>query len=335
MTAITNNPTLMNSSSSYHYYIRDYQGNNRVVVAHNDTVEQQNDYYAYGGPWGDSSTNQGFQTFKYNGKELDRVHGLDWYDYGARRYDPAFAQFTQMDPLCEKYPHLSPYAYCAGNPVNAIDIDGCDTLNISYDKNIWTFSLPIIAKGDDIFNVTIDGKTSTYVFSEKEYGERVNMLNLEIGKDKQSYTLGVYHVSGAEEGGTGFYITPGGQSSTIVNSGLRIPEGVYPITTPTGGEKWRKPGVGGIVSGRGIRFHYAGSSNPRGWTQGCFVLSNSYSTNGNQILFDPDESKKASHTFDELLGGSRHFPYYKDGRRREGTIFPNQISKFLILKSLF
>lgn len=85
-----------------------------------------NQYYPYGGPWGDVSTNQGYQPFKYTGKELDRVHGLDWYDYGARMYDPAFCQFTQMDPLCEQYPHLSPYAYCAGNPVNAIDPDGMD-----------------------------------------------------------------------------------------------------------------------------------------------------------------------------------------------------------------
>ena len=79
---------------SLHYISRDYQGNNRVVVAPDGTVEQTNDYYAYGGPWGDTSYNQGFQPFKYNGrsalcdasrlkKELDRVHGLDWYDYGA------------------------------------------------------------------------------------------------------------------------------------------------------------------------------------------------------------------------------------------------------------
>jgi RHS repeat-associated protein len=95
-----------------------------VVADGNGTVEQTNEYYPYGGPWGDVSTNQGFQPYKYTGKELDRIHGLDWYDYGARRYDPAFAQFTQMDPLCEQYPHLSPYAYCAGNPVNAIDPDG-------------------------------------------------------------------------------------------------------------------------------------------------------------------------------------------------------------------
>ena len=100
-----------------HYFIHDHLGNNRLVVDGSDNIEQTNNYFPYGGPWGDS-TDQGFQPFKYNGKELDRVHGLDWYDYGARRYDPAFCMFTQIDPLAEKYPHLNPYVYCAGNPVN-------------------------------------------------------------------------------------------------------------------------------------------------------------------------------------------------------------------------
>ena len=103
---------------------RNYQGNNRVVVAPDGTVEQQNDYYAYGGPWGDTSTNQGLQPFKYNGKELDRIHALNWYDYGARWYDPAMYLFTSRDPMCEKYYHISPYAYCGGNPVNYVDPDG-------------------------------------------------------------------------------------------------------------------------------------------------------------------------------------------------------------------
>ncbi len=52
------------------------------------------------------------------------MHGLDWYDYGARRYDPAYCMFTQMDPLCEDTPHLNPYVYCAGNPVRYVDPDG-------------------------------------------------------------------------------------------------------------------------------------------------------------------------------------------------------------------
>ena len=73
------------------------------------------------------STNQGEQQFKYNGKEYDPMHGLNEYDYGARQYDPAIGKFTTMDPLCEKYYHISPYAYCAGNPVNAVDPDGRST----------------------------------------------------------------------------------------------------------------------------------------------------------------------------------------------------------------
>jgi len=52
------------------------------------------------------------------------MHGLNLYDYGARLYDPLIGQFTSIDPLCEKYYSVSPYAYCAGNPVNRIDPDG-------------------------------------------------------------------------------------------------------------------------------------------------------------------------------------------------------------------
>ena len=72
------------------------------------------------------STGQGEQQFKYNGKEYDPMHGLNEYDYGARQYDPARGQFTTMDPLCEKYYHISPYVYCGGNPINRIDPTGMD-----------------------------------------------------------------------------------------------------------------------------------------------------------------------------------------------------------------
>ena len=62
------------------------------------------------------------QPYKYNGKELDRHHGLDWYDYGARWYDGI--RFSTMDRFAEKYPELSPYSYCAGNPIKYIDVNG-------------------------------------------------------------------------------------------------------------------------------------------------------------------------------------------------------------------
>ena len=45
-------------------------------------------------------------------------------DFGSRFYDPATAIFLQQDPLAEKYYNISPYAYCANNPVNFVDPDG-------------------------------------------------------------------------------------------------------------------------------------------------------------------------------------------------------------------
>ena len=72
-------------SPTYHYYIRDYLGNNRVVTDAHGNVEEVNHYYPYGALMGDSR-NTGLQPYKYIGKELDRTHGLDWYAHGARHY---------------------------------------------------------------------------------------------------------------------------------------------------------------------------------------------------------------------------------------------------------
>ena len=116
-------PTGSSSGYAYRFYIRDHQGNNRVVTTSTGTVKQTTHYYP-DGVTHDKSTGQGEQVYKYNGKELDRMHGLDWFDYGAREDDPTKGMFTSMDPLCEKYYHISPYAYCAGNPVRYVDPDG-------------------------------------------------------------------------------------------------------------------------------------------------------------------------------------------------------------------
>ena len=38
----------------------------------------------------------------------------------------ALPRWTSVDPLAGKYPGISPYAYCAGNPINVVDPDGRD-----------------------------------------------------------------------------------------------------------------------------------------------------------------------------------------------------------------
>ena len=55
-------------------------------------------------------------------KKLDEETGL--YYYGARYYDPRLSMWLGMDPMQGKYPGVSTYAYCMGNPVGAIDPDG-------------------------------------------------------------------------------------------------------------------------------------------------------------------------------------------------------------------
>ena len=125
-------------SFDYSAIITDYRGSTRVVMTMDSTLStsaivQANSYYPSGALVTDvqtsfqlSSTSGGVQTHKFLGKELDRMYGLDWYDLGARRYDAAAETFWTMDPLCEKYYHINPYAYCAGDPVNFIDPNGLE-----------------------------------------------------------------------------------------------------------------------------------------------------------------------------------------------------------------
>ena len=60
----------------------------------------------------------------FNGKEFIEAHGLNEYDSKARMYYAPIMRTTTIDPMCESYYHISPYAWCGNNPVNAIDLDG-------------------------------------------------------------------------------------------------------------------------------------------------------------------------------------------------------------------
>lgn len=70
----------------------------------------------------------GTQHYLYNGKEIDRMHGANWYDYGARLYDPVLGRWHTVDPLAEKYASWSPYNYTLNNPILYIDPDGREVI---------------------------------------------------------------------------------------------------------------------------------------------------------------------------------------------------------------
>ncbi|VXC03059.1 hypothetical protein FLAVO9AF_480002 [Flavobacterium sp. 9AF] len=77
---------------------------------------------------GGTPTIQSPYQYKYNGKEYQDELGLNFYDYGARNYDPALGRWMNMDRLVEKYVSITPYAYSLNNPIYFIDPDGNEVM---------------------------------------------------------------------------------------------------------------------------------------------------------------------------------------------------------------
>ena len=153
------------SDSKYHYYLKDHQGNNRVVINQSGTVEETNHYYPFGGVFANTGNTQ---PYKYNGKEFDGKKGVNLYDYGARHYDAALGRFTTVDSLAEKHYSESLYTYCYSNPINCIDPNGKDGIYIAFPD--YKISTPIGKIGNlgHAGVLLIDNKTG--VTKYYEYG---------------------------------------------------------------------------------------------------------------------------------------------------------------------
>ncbi|WP_077155974.1 RHS repeat domain-containing protein [Bacteroides bouchesdurhonensis] len=175
----------------YHFYLKDHQGNTRVVADKDGIVEETNSYYPFGGTF---TSTVNVQPYKYNGKELDLKNGLNWYDYGARHYDAAIGRWHVVDPMMEKYYATSPYNYCLGNPIKFIDPNGMlvgDPLlqtfgKYQYGSNVLTNTLKFVHN-------TIASVVNTPI-------QMVNSLASEAGY--------IY------DNGVGSYLSSGGQNVT-------------------------------------------------------------------------------------------------------------------------
>ena len=132
---------------TFHYYLKDHLGNNRVVVSEDGKIEQVNDYYPTGALMA-SSKGGDTQRFKFNGKELDRTNGLNRYDYGARNYDAEIVVWKGVDKMADKNVTTSLYGYCNSNPIRYIDPLGTDTVDLlpSPQQDYRSYTLKLDAK---------------------------------------------------------------------------------------------------------------------------------------------------------------------------------------------
>ena len=116
-----------NNSNRYNtLYSYDCMGNITSLSRNGLLDDGSYDYYPYGGLMS-NSTGWNTQRYKYNGKELDRMHGLDWYDYGARWMNAAI-NYIENNDYNEKLPE---------NIKNIIEVNPPEgTSNDAFEKKV-------------------------------------------------------------------------------------------------------------------------------------------------------------------------------------------------------
>ena len=161
-----------NPNSAVYFYHSDHLGSASWITNGNGTPIQHLQYMPYGEPFVNERISSYNERFTFTGKERDSETGFSYF--GARYYDSdLMTGWLSVDPLADKYPGLSPYAYCAWNPIKLVDPDG---------EDIW---LPEILEDGSINYIKEEGDNAETLY--KQYGvtkEQANKLydRMENGK---------------------------------------------------------------------------------------------------------------------------------------------------------
>ncbi|MDE6199871.1 MAG: RHS repeat-associated core domain-containing protein [Muribaculaceae bacterium] len=183
---------------SVYFNIFDHQGNIRQIWnATTAKTVQDNHYYPYGALLGESASTEYIKAvargnrhpvstnpYKYSAKEWQPAFGLNLYDFIARQYDPILCRFTSPDPLNGKYPYLSPYLYCAANPINMSDPSGLAAIynssgeHIGNTKEGFTGQIYIYDGSEEIdFSKYYEYQLSSLNIYIRKYDDVANLLS--------------------------------------------------------------------------------------------------------------------------------------------------------------
>ena len=168
--------------------------------------------------------------FTFSAMEKDEESGM--YYFGARYY--ASPTFITPDPLFEKKPWISRYAYCSNNPVNRVDPTGM--LDDEWDVDLQTGRFTWVSdKGHedcmDYYNICVPNDSETenmYTISMERTDATINSFRIE---ETENSTISAFHIPETEQ--SGFFLEPKGPSTTQANQNQRIPEGTYNLENYT------------------------------------------------------------------------------------------------------
>ena len=150
------------------YWLKDHLGNTRVAFKNFDDQAQviQKDFYYPFGLTVNLTTAGDENKFKYNGKELEDEHGLYWYHYGVRYYDPQLGRWHTMDPADQFH---SPYLYVGNNPVLLTDPDGAQAIFLP--DFFWSALTELTIASNDFNNWLTDYAGIEEMFTNIYYNE--------------------------------------------------------------------------------------------------------------------------------------------------------------------
>jgi RHS repeat-associated protein len=143
-------------------YHVDHLGSTSLVTDIDGEITQHVAYIPYGEVFVEQRNGSWSTPYLFKAKELDEETGL--YYYGARYLDPTNVAWLSVDPLFEKYVGMTPYNYCAGNPVKLVDVDGED--NYYFDEDGTTIGI-IRKTGDDKWFVIKTMQTTEIMYNEE------------------------------------------------------------------------------------------------------------------------------------------------------------------------
>ncbi len=140
------------AENDVYYYHGDHLGSASWITETNGKPIQ----YIHYAPYGELIDNQRVinydERYKFTGKERDAESGYDYF--GARYYASPFSFWLSVDPLADKYPAISPYAYCTWNPIKFIDPDG-NFADIAWD--LFNVSLDAVSLSENIASGNVVG----------------------------------------------------------------------------------------------------------------------------------------------------------------------------------
>ena len=200
------------------YYTTDHLGSVRMITDANGTIQEQNDYYPFGGRHTTGNTYAALpgNNYKFNGKEEQTTGATGYLDYGARMYDNVTGRWGTPDPLAEKYYSLTPYDFCGSNPVSRIDPNGMNWYQNSRGNVMWRNSASDSFMDDNRAVWTNIGETYTHYRSDGSsvfFYQKTNQdgdmtLASHTFSPNETAAFGLFHSNEAREAAMQNHVNP-------------------------------------------------------------------------------------------------------------------------------